>query len=320
MGENGERIHKVLAMAGYGSRRACEDLITQGRVRVDGRVVTELGTRVDVEAQELRLDDEVVKPEPLVYYLAYKPAGLKTTTRDPFHKRTVIDLVRQRVPRRIFPVGRMAEDSEGLVILTNDGRLAHELVGHRNRLVHTWFVKVRGAATPEVLERLRKGLWLSDGRTAPLDVQVQRPGKHVTSLRITPLAPEPRPLRRLLAKVELHVVQELRVRIGPLTTHALAMGAARRLTEQEVELLRRPRPEDLVTGRAARLREPAPVGPGKARGPKGPGQRPGGGGRGKPGARGGASGRGSGRRKPAAGKGGRPSSGGGTRGRRVLGP
>lgn len=269
-----ERLHKYLARAGVGSRRTCEEYILQGRVTVDKKLVTRLGTTVDPEREVVRFDDEIVRAEAPAYYLVYKPKGVVCTTRDQFRRTSVVDLVRDRKKRRLFPVGRLEEDSEGLIIVTNDGSLAHKIADHKKPLRHTYFVRVRGRVGVEQLEKVRQGVWLSDGRTSPMHVKILRSGKKVSTLLVTPSAHQHRQLRRAMAKVGMHVDRVVRVRLGPLTTHGLKKGEARVLDREELALLLSPRVEDLgpMTG-GVRRRAPSRPGGREARRPSSPVKR-----------------------------------------------
>jgi 23S rRNA pseudouridine2605 synthase len=157
-----ERLNKVLAHAGLGSRRHCEELITAGRVAVDGRTVRDLGTRVDPARQRVSVDGEPVRAERHVYWLVNKPRGYLSTSADPAGRPLVLDLV-PHISQRVYTVGRLDEASEGLVLLTNDGDLAHRLMHPRFGVEKTYLVQVAGSPSGEDLRRLLEGVWLSDG-------------------------------------------------------------------------------------------------------------------------------------------------------------
>lgn len=260
----GERLHRFLARAGVGSRRACEEFIAQGRVHVDGVAVTEMGVRVDPERQEVRFDGEVVQPASVAYFLVYKPKGVVCTTQDQFRRKTVVDLVRDRAARRLFPVGRLEEDSEGLILVTNDGAFAETLLGHRSPVRQKWWVKVRGHLDQEALDKVRGGVWLSDGKTAPMWVQVLRSTAKASTLLVTPTGQQHRLLRRVFAKAGVQVERVIRTGIGPLTAEGLKKTGFRKLRADEVEALLHPRAEDLVAPPPAVPRRGGP----KDRGPR----------------------------------------------------
>lgn len=229
--EAGERLQKTLARAGYGSRRTCELLIGAGRVTVDGRVAV-LGNRVDPEAQEIRVDG-VIAPtsQSAVYYLVNKPAGVVTTASDPQGRATVLDLV--SAPVRVFPVGRLDMNTEGLLLVTNDGRLAHLLTHPSSGVPKEYLARVEGDPTPGDLRRLREGVELDDGVTAP--AQVSRVSEGL--IRIVIHEGRNRQVRRMCAAVGHEVTRLVRTRIGPLSDPTLAPGAARPLTLAEVRRL-----------------------------------------------------------------------------------
>src|SRR5262245_10393461 len=153
---SGERLQKVLAAAGVGSRRDCEDLIRQGRVEVDRQVVTELGTRVDPSRQEIRVDGESLRRTKRLYFAVNKPVGVVSTNRDPSGRTRVIDLV--PTDERVFPVGRLDRSSEGLILVTNDGEFANRITHPRYGVEKTYLVRVAGAPDQRQLARLKKGV------------------------------------------------------------------------------------------------------------------------------------------------------------------
>ncbi len=229
--EAGERLQKTLARAGYGSRRTCELLIGAGRVTIDGRVA-ELGNRVDPETQEIRVDG-VLAPtsQSAVYYLVNKPAGVVTTASDPQGRATVLELV--DAPVRVFPVGRLDMNTEGLLLVTNDGRLAHLLTHPSSGVPKEYLARVEGDPSPGDLRRLREGVELDDGVTAP--AQVSRVSEGL--IRIVIHEGRNRQVRRMCAAIGHEVTRLVRTRIGPLSDPTLAPGAARALTLAEVRRL-----------------------------------------------------------------------------------
>lgn len=234
-----ERLQKVLAAAGVASRRRAEEIIRQGRVTVNGQVVAEMGLRVDPERDDVRLDGRRVKAEPLVYIMLHKPPGYVCTARDPQGRPTVMDLVRDIGPR-VYPVGRLDYSSSGLLLLTNDGPLSFTLTHPRHRVEKVYRVRVGGHPSAVALARLRQGVRLSDGMTAPARVrQLSRAGDD-TWLEITLREGRNRQVRRMLATVGYQAEELIRVREGDLTMGNLAPGAYRHLTEGEVTRLRRP--------------------------------------------------------------------------------
>ena len=227
-----ERLQKVLARAGLGSRRACEELIAEGRVTVDGDVAV-LGRRVDVTTARVEVDGVLLPVAPdLVYYLLNKPAGIITTAADPQGRRTVMDLVPPEP--RVFAVGRLDQDTEGLLLMTNDGALA-QLLSHPSHGVDKEYVaEVEGGTpAPGALRRLRQGIDLEDGPTAPAAVGVLAPGV----LRLVIHEGRNRQVRRMCDAVGHPVRRLVRTRIGTLRDTALAPGQWRPLTGKEVRAL-----------------------------------------------------------------------------------
>ncbi|HHW13795.1 MAG TPA: rRNA pseudouridine synthase [Firmicutes bacterium] len=233
------RLQKALAEAGVASRRAAEDLIRQGRVSVNGRVVTELGTKVDPAADRLAVDGEpVVWGKPFTYVMLNKPAGYLTTAWDPQGRPTVLQLV-EGVGLRVFPVGRLDADTEGLLLFTNDGELAHRLLHPRYHVPKTYLAEVEGVPGEDALARLRAGVELEDGAAAPAAVSLVRAGRGSGVVELTITEGRKRQVKRMLAAVG-HPVRFLRrVAFGPLTLGRLQVGAWRELNREEIEALRR---------------------------------------------------------------------------------
>jgi 23S rRNA pseudouridine2605 synthase len=231
----GERLQKVLARAGLGSRRVCEELIAAGRVTVDGEVAV-LGRRVDPEHDAIALDGvPVATRADLVYYLLNKPTRVVTTADDPEGRRTVLDLVPPEP--RVFPVGRLDWDTEGLLILTNDGELAQRLTHPSHGVEKEYLVEVDGVPSRGALRQLREGVALDDGPTAPAAVQlVQERGGHA-ALSIVVHEGRNRQVRRMCDAIGHPVRRLVRTRIGPVTDRKLAPGTWRELTPAEVRAL-----------------------------------------------------------------------------------
>jgi 23S rRNA pseudouridine2605 synthase len=224
----GERLQKVLARAGIGSRRACEELIAGGRVTVNGEAA-ELGRRVDVGVDAVGVDGVPLSVRPgLVYYLLNKPAGVVTTASDPEGRATVIDLVPDEP--RVFSVGRLDMDTEGLLVLTNDGDLAHRLTHPRFGVEKEYLAIVAGVPTPAQLRRLREGVELEDGMTAPAKVSLVEPN----GLRIVIHEGRNRQVRRMCEVIGHPVLRLVRSRVGPVADRALAPGEWRLMTTAEV--------------------------------------------------------------------------------------
>jgi 23S rRNA pseudouridine2605 synthase len=229
----GERLQKVLARAGIGSRRAVEALIADGRVKVNGDVAA-LGRRVDPEADLIEVDGAAVGTAPgLVYRLLNKPAGVVSTASDPEGRPTVVELVPDEP--RVVPVGRLDTDTEGLLLLTNDGTLHHRLTHPSFGIDKEYLAEVQGEPTPQVLKRLRNGVDLEDGPTAPAQASLLAPNL----LRLVIHEGRNRQVRRMCDAVGHPVKRLVRVRIGPLADGKLAQGEWRDLTPDEVRALER---------------------------------------------------------------------------------
>jgi 23S rRNA pseudouridine2605 synthase len=227
----GERLQKVLARIGLGSRRACENLITARRITVNGEVPV-LGRRIDPAVDEVELDGVPLPVIPgLVHYVLNKPAGVVSTAEDTHGRTTVVELVPD--DPRVFPVGRLDMDSEGLLLLTNDGRLTHRLTHPSFGVPKEYLVEVEGEPSAREVRRLREGVDLDDGSTAPARVAVVAP----TLLRIVIHEGRNRQVRRMCEAVGHPVVRLVRTRIGPLTDPTLEPGAWRPLTIDEVRAL-----------------------------------------------------------------------------------
>lgn len=234
----GERLQKVLARAGVASRRRAEKLIAEGRVRVNGHRVTEPGTRVDPEFSHIEVDGEPVGLETRVYYALNKPPEVVTTLDDPQGRPTVGDLLKE-IPERVFPVGRLDYDAEGLILITNDGGLAHRLTHPRFQVSRTYDAKVKGQPSEAELDRLREGVRLEDGAARPLSVEVVGQARRNTWVRVVLTEGRQHLVKRLFEHIG-HPVQRLRrIEYGPVKLENLALGATRPLQKGEVSSLRR---------------------------------------------------------------------------------
>lgn len=200
-----ERLQKLLARAGFGSRRKCEELIVNGRVTVDGSVVKELGAKADLQSQRVTVDGKPIHAEERVYYLLNKPKGVLCTVDDPMGRRTVLAFFPEE-SRRVFPVGRLDQDSRGAVIITNDGALTQLLTHPRYGVERTYAVRVRGEVDDYALNRLRQGIQLSEGRTGPARVVVTTRREGNTELEITIREGWNRQVRRMFAAVDHKVL------------------------------------------------------------------------------------------------------------------
>ncbi|HEY2321310.1 MAG TPA: pseudouridine synthase [Thermoanaerobaculia bacterium] len=237
-----ERLQKIIAHAGFASRREAETMIREGRVTVNGRVVTELGSRADAGRDHIKVDGKLIThAEPHRYILLYKPKEVMTTVEDPQGRKTVIDLVRG-IRERIYPVGRLDFHSEGLIVLTNDGDLAFKVSHPRHGSVKTYHVKVRGVPEPRVVEKLQRGITIDGKRTLPCGIeQMKTTGRTLEGgnswYEVKLREGRTQQIRKMFKAVGHPVTKLRRVAIGPISDPKLTPGDWRELTKQEVKLL-----------------------------------------------------------------------------------
>lgn len=233
----GIRLQKVIAQAGLASRRAAEEMIRQGRVEVNGNVVTELGVRVDPDKDEISVDRQpIAVVSQKVYLLFYKPKNCVTTLKDPQGRKTIMDFVLES-KIRVFPVGRLDYDAEGLMVLTNDGVLGHRLQHPSFGVPKTYEVKVEGQPDDEALDRLRSGVLLEEGKTAPAQVKVLRLLPKKAWLEIVLHQGWYRQIKRMCEAVGHSVLKIKRTRYGPLEVDKLRPGSYRPLSRSEIRAL-----------------------------------------------------------------------------------
>ncbi len=236
-----QRLQKVLSQAGLASRRAAESLIAEGRVTVNGTTVREMGTKADIDTDDIRVDGRRIKStERARYILLYKPSGFVSTRSDPQRRRTVLDLLRG-VREYVYPVGRLDYDTEGLLILTNDGDLAARLTHPKHGIERSYEAHVAGMPDEADLERLRTGISLDGRRTRPAEASVLNAGHrdHDGVLLLTIKEGRNRQVRRMCEAVGHPVGKLKRTRIGPLSDRYLKPGTWRELTGDEVKKLKR---------------------------------------------------------------------------------
>lgn len=233
-----ERLQKVLAQAGVASRREAEKYITEGRVKVDGKVVRELGSKVGAKAF-IMVDGRPIRRERKIYLLFYKPRGVVTTLKDPEGRRSIADYVKD-IPQRVFPVGRLDYNTEGLLLLTNDGELTQALTHPSRGVNKTYEVVVPGIVPQEKLDLLRIGVRLEDGLTAPawVDLLDYDHDRNLTKFTMTIHEGRNRQVRRMCDFIGFPVRTLKRVKMGSLTLNGLRRGDARELFDEEVENLR----------------------------------------------------------------------------------
>jgi len=232
-----QRLQKLLARAGVASRRACEQLIADGRVTVDGNVVTTLGTKADPKVQDVRLDGRRLRPQRLEYWILNKPKGVVCTNDDPAGRRRPVDLI-PGTKARLFPVGRLDADSKGLLLMTNDGEFANRLTHPRYGVAKTYLATVGGCVTGNDIRHMLRGVRLAEGPARTADVRVVKRGRTRSTVRITLREGRNRQIRRVLARLGHPVRDLVRTRIGRIAVRGLRVGGARRLTADEVQYLK----------------------------------------------------------------------------------
>ena len=232
-----ERLQRSLARAGFGSRRACEEVIAAGRVEINGRVAT-LGDRLDPTVDEVRVDGSKVNVDPeLRTFALHKPRGVTTTMRDPHAERDLTGFLPKGV--HVFPVGRLDRDTEGLLLLTNDGSLAHRLTHPRYAIEKEYLAEVGRPASQRQLTRLRRGVELDDGTARAVDARSAGGAGGRGGVRLVMIEGRKREVRRMLDAVELPVRRLVRVRVGPIRLGKLGPGEVRELGPEDVRALYR---------------------------------------------------------------------------------
>lgn len=234
-----ERLQKVLAQAGIASRRKCEEYITAGRVQVNEETVTTLGAKVDPLTDVITVDGKPIKSQTLVYYVLNKPKGVITSITDPEGRQTVADYIKH-IEERVYPVGRLDYDSEGLLLLTNDGELANLLTHPKHHVPKTYHATVRGVPHGSLMEKLRTGIELEDGMTAPAEVEYHDvdPDKNESVIAITIYEGRNRQVRRMFEAIHYPVNRLKRVQFGSLLLSGLPRGKTQKLTPAQVKDLR----------------------------------------------------------------------------------
>lgn len=233
-----ERLQKVIARSGIASRRKSEELITDGRVKVNGKVVTELGTKVSTKDKVEVNEILIVREEP-VYYLLYKPRGVISSVADDKGRKVVTDFF-PHLKERIYPVGRLDYDTSGLLILTNDGEFANLLMHPRGEIEKVYVAKIKGIPSRENLKKLEKGIMLDDGKTAPAKVKMLSldKKKQTAIIEIAIHEGRNRQVRRMFEAIDNEILKLKRERYGTLSLSGLNAGEARELTPHEVKQLR----------------------------------------------------------------------------------
>ncbi len=251
-----ERIQKIISAAGVTSRRAAEELITEGRVRVNGKVVTELGTKADASKDHIKVDGKLINPQqPPTYIMLNKPAGFVTTMSDPEGRPTVEHLLKG-VKTRVYPVGRLDYNTEGLLLLTNDGDFAHLITHPKHEFPKTYLAKVKGVLEDGMIDMLEKGVFLQDGKTAPARIKKIRKEEANSWVEITIHEGRKRQVRRMFDHVGRSVIKLKRIKTGSLSLGDLPEGKFRHLTLDEVNALRETAMKTDDSGQQVRVYKP----------------------------------------------------------------
>jgi 23S rRNA pseudouridine2605 synthase len=238
-----ERIQKVLAQANVASRRRIEQMILEGRIRINGKRLENLGAKVDPEEDLVHVNGHLVSLLPIdaqekIYLLLHKPPQVVTTVKDQFDRKTVIDLLPEYKATRIFPIGRLDYDAQGALLLTNDGELTQKLLHPRFKCKKTYLVKVKGVPKEDDIEKLRRGIYLEDGATGPSEIEFHRATKFNSWLRVTLTSGKYRQIKRMFFRIENPVMRILRIDFAGIPLGTLPVGHHRPLNKREIMLLK----------------------------------------------------------------------------------
>jgi 23S rRNA pseudouridine2605 synthase len=234
-----ERLQKILAEAGIASRRKCEEIITSGRVMVNGEVVKTLGVKVDPALDEIQVDGKYINQQKKIYVLLNKPKGVITSATDPEGRKVVSDYL-PGITERVYPVGRLDYDTEGLLLLTNDGEFAHMLTHPKHHVAKTYQATVKGVPHGSLLDKLRAGVKLDDGMTSPAEVEYAdiNPEKNETIVQITIYEGRNRQVRRMFESISFPVIRLKRIKFGPIFLTGVPRGKYRHLSPNEIKELK----------------------------------------------------------------------------------
>lgn len=232
------RLQKYIAMCGAASRRAAEQLIEEGKVSVNGKTVTEQGVKVEIGADEIKLKGKILKPEAKKYYIALnKPSGYVTTVKDQFKRPTVMDIVNKDLSVRLFPVGRLDYETEGLLILTNDGDFSNRVAHPKFNMEKTYIVIIKGGITISAINKLRRGVVIDGYKTSPAELEMLDASAGKTTFKITIHEGRNRQVRKMFQSVGGKVEYLQRIKIGPVELGNLPIGRWRHLTSHEINYL-----------------------------------------------------------------------------------
>ncbi len=232
------RLQKYIAMSGKASRRGAEELINEGRVKVNGEKIKEQGVKVEIGADEVSVDGKVLKLKDKKYYIMLnKPVGYVSTVKDQFDRPTVIDLIGDEISTRIFPVGRLDYDTEGLLLLTNDGDFTYRVTHPKFNVSKTYIAVVSGGVSPQGMAALRKGVRIEDYKTSPADVTMLDASGGKTTIKITIHEGKNRQVRKMFEAIGSKVIALKRLSIGEIELGNLPLGRWRHLTAHEINYL-----------------------------------------------------------------------------------
>ncbi len=230
-----ERLQRILAAAGIDSRRRCEELILQGAVRVNGKIVDTMPAFADANEDNITVDGRRILKPKKVYYLLNKPKGVICTNDDPAGKRKAIDLIDTK--DRIFCAGRLDTETTGAIVLTNDSVVADRLTHPRYSLEKIYIATIKGKITNEAVDKLKRGVWLSDGKTSPLKIKVLKASERESQLEIRIRFGLNREIQRIMAKLGYKIASLKRTHIGRISVDRMSLGSYRSLTESEIKYL-----------------------------------------------------------------------------------
>ncbi|MDP3013189.1 MAG: pseudouridine synthase [Candidatus Subteraquimicrobiales bacterium] len=235
-----ERLQKIMARAGVASRRKCEQLIIEGRVKLNNEVVHELGVKADPLRDEIEVSGKRLSfNEEKAYLILNKPAGYLTSVTDPLGRPTFLDLIDEKGVARLFPVGRLDQDTEGLLLVTNDGELAFRLTHPKYKVPKTYLAEVKGFPQKNIINCLSSGIMLEEGLTSPAEVSVVERKENSSVIEITIREGRKRQIRRMFEKVGHSVIRLKRIAFGPIKLKDLRLGGHRILAPFEVDMLKR---------------------------------------------------------------------------------
>jgi 23S rRNA pseudouridine2605 synthase/16S rRNA pseudouridine516 synthase len=239
-----ERLQKFISRSGVTSRRKAEELILEGRVKVNGKVIRTLGVKIDPEKDVVEVDNKIIKPEKKLYIALYKPVGYLSSLYDPFGRRTIKDLLKDKLSSRVYPVGRLDFDSEGLLLCTNDGEIANFVIHPRYKIPKIYEVLVNGIPKEEELKKFREGVILKEGKTLPAEFEVVWKNSKTkrSLLKVVLYQGWKRQIRRMLALFGYEVLKLKRIQIGEIRLGNLKPGEFRFLNDEEIKWLKSLRP------------------------------------------------------------------------------